>query len=252
MHMHQPEHARQLFAHTTQTSSSSSATQAEDIVRHLPLAGDVVLSEASIKAAVIAGRQQRLNARKMPAAHKVSICVVLSNALFVAFATLWFLWLVVFFFRRGVATTHLSTVDRHCVSLHRHNVQPHTPAIDSELGGDMEPYTFGWLRFVEHTESAEWRLEDSLGVEPHSLAIYGPLPANDTHAPTAPLFLRLGTQRDANFHLAGSAYVPANKQRELEAAPRRFYIAVEERLRDGHVRELARDTLGSLCARGVH
>ena len=139
--------------------------------------------------------------------------------------------------------------DRICVSLHRHAVQPITPAIDSELGGEFEPFSFGWLLFDERAESVEWRLDDSLGVDAHSLSIHGPLTDSAPH--TAPLYVQLGAQRNAQLNLAGVAFVAAHKIHAIRAHPSRFYIAAFEKQIDHTVRELARSDLATRCVRGI-
>lgn len=147
---------------------------------------------------------------------------------------------------RGLSTAH---VDRICVDMHRHRVRPSTPAVDSLPGGKLEPFAFGTLTFDQMHEEVTWKITDSLGVEPHQMAIHGPL--GDAHSHGAPLFVNLGLQRNELLKLAGAANIGRDKIQTLLANPSLYYVSVREKLVDGTVRELVRDTLSKRCAPGV-
>ena len=149
--------------------------------------------------------------------------------------------------RRNETTLH-ALMERTCVDLTRHAVRPMTPAVDSAPGGVHEPFAFGTLRFDLSNEELSWALDDSLGIEPHELDIRGPL-ADGAH--TAPVFVRLGVQRNARHQLAGATRISAELIRHIRAEPQRYYIAVHEQLVGGRVRELARSALDKKCKIGV-
>lgn len=162
------------------------------------------------------------------------------------------LWLV-FALRDRVTTTSQSSslrFERTCVVLTRHKVKPTTPAIDSVRGGSMEPFAFGSLAFDLEHEEVTWNISDSLAVEPHEIAIRGPLDSEDRKH-NAPVHIMLGVQRDSKFRLSGSATSNREKIAQLKANPSKYYLSVHEKLVDGSVRELARDTLDKPCKDGV-
>lgn len=174
-------------------------------------------------------------------------------AVFVVYILFMLLWRKVFPIRERFQ------FDRVCVHLDRHAVRPRVPAIDSAPGGHMEPYAIGWLAFDRRNNEVTWDIEDSLGIEPHNLLVRGPLTPD--RSDVAPVFISLGVQRNARFHLEGAAHVSADKidaiEEQISRAERRqpgadqFYISMTEQLADGSIRELVRGRLNRRCVRGV-
>lgn len=222
-------HTRELLALTTHGTHQTKAA--------LPTANDV--------------KKIIQNRKALSTVHKASMATVVCTYLLIASIVVWLIF--AFGSRIGGSESGSSKASLHyertCVDMSRHNVKPTTPAIDGQAGGPMEPFAFGSLIFdIEH-EEVTWNISDSLGVEPHALAIHGPL--SDFNAATAPVFIMLGVQRDHRLRLAGSATASREKLLELKRHPTLYYIAVRETTSDGKVRELARDTLEKQCVRGM-
>lgn len=139
--------------------------------------------------------------------------------------------------------------DRHCLDINRHRVRPLVPSIEGEAGGAREPFAFGWVILDTRQSEIAWQFEDSIKIEPASLAIYGPLSAEDPDF-TEP-FVELGTGRDArHVNFAGVLPVSSQKLAAINRNPQAYYVAFTERMSDGDLRELARDNLGKPCVRG--
>lgn len=177
---------------------------------------------------------------------RTSIGVVICSYLFIVIVVLW----IAFALKSRVTPLSRNVnYERTCVVMTRHKVKPTTPAIDSVRGGSMEPFAFGSVAFDFDHEEVTWNISDSLAVEPHELAIRGPLDAEHTN--TAPVHIMLGVQRDAAFRLSGSAMSPREKISQIKQDPSKYYLSVREELLDGSVRELVRDTLDKPCKPGV-
>lgn len=182
----------------------------------------------------------------MKPAHRASLATVIcAYTIIVVFV----LWLIFAFQSRRTAANQSLFMERTCVDLTRHKVKPITPAIDSVRGGDMEPFAFGALTYDLDNEEITWNISDSLGVPPLEMAIHGPLA--EENSAYAPVFVKLGVQRDSRLRLAGSTTVKRDKLLELKQNPRKYYIAVHESFAHNKVRELARDTLDKQCQKGV-
>lgn len=225
--MNHQSHVKELFSQTTHSTG---------IVRQVPTANEA---------------KRMLQKRKvMSTTHKASLATVICSYVLIATIVIW----LIFAFSNRVSSISGSVdsslhYERTCVDMTRHKVRPTTPAIDGTPGGSMEPFAFGSLIFdIEH-EEVTWNLSDSLGVEPHELAIRGPL--SETNASAAPIFIMLGLQRDKKLRLAGSAATNRDKLLELKKNPKLYYISVRESLFDGKIRELARDSLEKQCVKGI-
>ena len=192
-------------------------------------------------------KQQLKKNKQVPATHKASLATVICSYILITAVVLW----LIFSISNRVAPSISSTkhYERTCVDMTRHKVKPFTPAIDSNPGGSMEPFAFGSLIFDIENEEVTWNFSDSLGVEPHELAIRGPL--KDENSTTAPIFIMLGLQRDKTFRLSGSANTNREKLYELKNNPKLYYVSVRESLVDGKVRELVRDSLEKKCIKGI-
>lgn len=153
---------------------------------------------------------------------------------------------LLFQFARSSARTDSA---RHCLDINRHRVRPLVPEILSEDGGAREPFAFGWLALDSQQNEVAWQFEDSIKIEPASLAIYGPLGGDEPDV--AEPFVELGTGRDAS-HMNFAGVVPLDSRHiaQIKQNPQAYYVAFGERMSDGSVRELARDSLGKPCVAG--
>jgi hypothetical protein len=239
-------HSAEMFARTLRPYSAGAAAPQPD---------DASATTLDTGAALRAGLRKHVRRRRTFATFCALACYALLALLGVWLLLLLFRRLPVVggflgaesrFARNGSGGAH---VERICVDMHRHRVRPSTPAVDSAPGGRMEPFAFGSLTFDVMHEEISWTIVDSLGVEPHQMAIHGPL--GDAHPNSAPVLVNLGLQRNALLKLAGAANVSRDKLQQILAAPALYYVSVRERLVDGTVRELVRDTLSKRCAAGV-
>lgn len=199
------------------------------------------------KAAANHMRNEPRKTKKIPIAHKASLATVICSYVLVTAVVLWLIFSINDRLRPSVSSA--VHYERTCVDMTRHKVKPWTPSIDSKPGGAMEPFAFGSLIFDSDNEEVTWSLSDSLGVEPHELAIRGPL--KDGNSTSAPVFIMLGLQRDKLYRLAGSASANREKLHELKKNPHLFYVSVRESLVSGQVRELVRDSLEKKCIKGI-
>jgi len=191
-----------------------------------------------------AERQQKRAVAKRRS--KLSTCGALTGYLLVVVFVLW----LVFSTRSRVAARSASlSVERTCVNMHRLKVASMTPAIDSRVGGALEPFVFGTLTFSLASEEVVWQLDESLGIEPFRLVIRGPLTAEGSAA--APVFVELGLQRNDMMQLAGATSTTREKLMQIRSEPSRFYLSIDEKLSGGRVRELVRDYLNHSCVPGV-
>lgn len=212
-----------------------------------PLPRNVIVGLENAKSADVSvnshpARKKRVIVKPV---HKASLATVICAYALIASIVL---WLIFAFVGRGTSKESLF-MERTCVDMTRHKVKPITPAIDSVRGGDQEPFAFGTLTYDVNNEEITWNISDSLGISPHDMAIHGPL--QHENDPYAPVFVKLGVQRDERLRLAGSATVNRDKLIQMKQEPSKFYIAVQERYAHNKVRELARDKLDKKCQKGV-
>lgn len=237
---HAAHHTHELFARTTQsaTPSQQEHDRAAEMLRYMLAEGNKIEAE----------RQQLKAAVKRRT--KLSTCGALTGYLLVVAFVLW----LVFSTRSRVAARSASlSVERTCVNMHRLKVATMTPAIDSRVGGALEPFVFGTLTFSLASEEVVWQLDESLGIEPFRLVIRGPLAVGggSGSSASAPVFVELGLQRNDMMQLAGAASTTREKLMQIRSEPSRFYLSIDEKLSGGRVRELVRDYLNHSCVPGV-